>query len=439
MSTSTDLMYNADSRYLHVMYKIYFSSINILEVTKANYLVSSSGLEESYKASDSPFGDVTSNEISFTIFNDNGIFNPSNTSSPYYGLIKKGIKVEAFIRPNEVTEWDPLGVYYVTEWYTNSSGMTADVTANDSLYNVINGSVPPMPVYRNIPFVDFADEYFSYFGLSAIIDESLKSEIIPFIYTSEHSNNKAFLTDLMEGLLADCFCDHDGNIRILSKVSKRTVRATITDNDQIISVMVKQSITTNYDSVVVTYNKCQESIEQSLVELAALALTPGINSTGKLIMSKHPVLSIKSLKTVGSSSAKVTSFSATAKDFTGSVQSTDTTSVSLDVIGTVLDTVSITVGDSGDAPLSIESEFIQDEVRANAVLDYAKDYVDANMPILEVTVRGNPKLQLGDMIRVSSSKYKTDYIGIINKISYEYSGSLSSKITLIDASDLEEV
>ena len=91
MAASTDAMYNAESRYIHERFLIYFTSVP-LEVTKSNYLVSSSVLEESSKLSDSPFGTITSNELTLSLFNESGLFNPQNTSSPYYGQIKKGIK-----------------------------------------------------------------------------------------------------------------------------------------------------------------------------------------------------------------------------------------------------------------------------------------------------------------------------------------------------------
>ena len=438
MPVSTDEMYNAESRYLHQLFKIHFSSSEVLEVTKSKYLISSSNLEESYKSSDSPFGDVTSNELTLTLYNENNIFNPINRASKYYGLIKKGVKIEAFIRPEEVDEWDPIGVFYVSDWYTASSGLTAEVTANDALYNVLNGPVPSMPIFRNARLTEFLPVYFSYFGYDVTVDPSLDTTI-PYIYTSEHSNNKAFLTDLMKCCLADCFCDHNGNINVISKVKARAIRATLTDNDQIISVDIKQAISTSYDSVSVSYNKTQESNEQSILEVSEINLVPGLNSTGKLNFSKHPVLSVRSLKTTGSNIAKVQSFTATSKDFDGSIQSTYEGTTELKVIGTVLETVSSTIGKKADTPLKIESKFIQEESRAEAVSRYTEAYIEANMPTLELTIRGNPKIPIGSKLEVESDRYKVQYTGILIKAAYDYVGSLSCKITLADASVLEEV
>lgn len=438
MAISTDAMYDARSRYLHQMFRIHFSPSKQLEVYKDKYLVSSSIYEEGYKMSDSPFGDVTSNEVSFTLFNEDGMFNPSNSSGEYYGLIKKGIKVEAFMRPDEVDEWDPMGVFYVTDWYTTASAITAEVTANDILHNVLNGPVPAMPVYRNIPFKEFVELYFAYFGYEVLVDETI-NYIIPYVYTSSHSNNKAFLSDLMKSALADCICGHDGKIRVLSKIADRATRATFTDTDQIVNITVKQSITTNYDSVTVTCNKCQESGEQVLVDLTDMILTPGVNSTGKLTLSKQPALSIKSVSTTGLDNLTILSYEASAKEFVGNIRSTANTSTDLIVVGTVLDTTTITVGEEKETPLSVASPFIQKEDMAETIRKYTEAYIEANLPVLELQVRGNPKIELGSMIEVDSIFYKTKYTGILISSSYDYAGKLSSKLTLIDASMLEEV
>lgn len=395
-------------------------------------------LEETYKHSDSPFGDVTSNELSLTLFNDKGIFNPANTSSEYYGLIRKGVKIEAFIKPDEVTEWDQIGTYYVTDWYTSTSGATAEVTANDALHNVLNGPVPAFPVYRNIKFKDFMQLYFSYFNLSVDVDDSI-DYTIPYVYTSEHSSNKDFITELMKSALADCFCDHAGVVNIVSKIRSREVRATLTDADQIINVTVKQSITTNYDSAVVPCNNSQESPEQTLVELNAMQLSPGLNSTGKLTLSSHPALSIRSLKVTSPENTDIASFNASAKEFTCSIRSTSNTQADLVVVGTLLDTIVSTVGDEGEVPLKVESRFIQEEKRAELIRNFAQKYVDANMPTLELIVRGNPTIQLGDIIEVSSEYYKIHYFGMVIKATYEGMGNLSCALTLINAADIREV
>ena len=439
MSISTDEMYNSHSRFIHKKFVIHFSASEILEVSKSDYLVQSSILEESFKLSDSPFGEVTSNELTLTLFNEDGMFNPANSKGKYYGLIKKGIKIESFIKVDEVDEWSRLGVFYVTNWVANSGGISASVTAYDILYNVINGSVPSFPVYRNVEFNEFINDYFEYFNITDVEVDTSINWIIPYAYTSAYSSNKEFLSDLMIGALADCFCNHDGGVVIKSKASNRPLRATLTDDDQVISMSIKQSIDTDYDSVNVTCNIGQESSEQSLLSVSDVKVSVGNNGSGKLVLNSQPALSIKSIKTEGSNAVTIPSFNASANEFECILRSTAVTNTSLNVFGTVLETVSSNIGELGDAPLSVDSRYVQDSSKANEILKYAEDYVKASVPTLEVTARGNPNLQLGDKISIESDFYKINYTGIIVKAEYKYTGNLSAVLTLIDASALKEV
>ena len=163
---TTDDNYNASTRYLEQKAIIYFSSSNILEITRDNYLITSSALEEAHSRSGSvPFGGVTSNELSLELLNEGGIFSPTNNKSPYYGLMKKGIKIELFIRPvveseneDEQYEWDPLGVYYITDWQAKVTGMIATIVANDKLYKAFNKDLTTLPICCPVetPFKSFA-------------------------------------------------------------------------------------------------------------------------------------------------------------------------------------------------------------------------------------------------------------------------------------------
>lgn len=429
-----NISYNAETRYLEQKIIIYFSGIEPLEITRDNFLIDSSILEEAYSPGDStPFGNVTSNELSFSLFNEHGLFNPENTASKYYGLIRKGIKVASFIKPVESYEWDSLGVFYVTDWTTNSNNMTVDVTANDILYNVINGDVPNFSVFRNISFKDFIIKYFSYFGCSVIIDDTINI-ILPYVYMSAYSDNKSFLTALMCSVLADCFCNHKGEITILSKISQRDVKDTFTDNDQIISISIKQSLVTNYDSAVVTCNKGQEGAEQNLLSINDINLVPGLNSLGKFKTSMSPILCVKHVKTVCKDNIKINSFNASDSEISCILQSTSNTVTSLDITGTTLEIIVSTIGAAGEAPLKVDSKFIQQENVANQIKDYAEAYVNVNTPILELSVRGNPQLEIGDMVEINSTHYKVKYSGTIIKANYEYQGHLSCSLTLANAS-----
>lgn len=429
--------YNKETRYIEQKIIIYFSGLPPVEITRNDFLVDATILEETYSIGGSSFWGVTSNELSFSMYNDSGIFNPENTESPYYGLIKKGVRVSTFIKPVESEIWDPVGMFYITDWITDTNNLIVEVTANDRLYYVLNGVTPGMPVFRNISFNDFITTYFSYFGYTVIVDESITT-VLPYVYIGDQ-DNREFLTALLTSVLADCFCDHEGNITILSKTKKRALTDTFTDNDQIISVSLKQSITTNFDSVVVTCNKGQESIDQNLLSINDLNIVSGLNKLDKFQFSISPVLCVKSLRTSCAEDIKIKSFTANDSTISCELQSSTNATANLDINGTSLEIISSIIGESGNAPMSIESKFIQNEDIANTVKYYAEHYVNVNTPTLELKVRGNPELKLGDMIMVDSSYYKVKYTGTIAKVQYDYQGHLSCALTLINASLIKEV
>ena len=133
MSYSPDSAYNNRSRRVYYKVDVFFNGRTEppLEITRDNYLISSSLLEEA-TAGDTPFNNVSSNEVSFVLDNPKRIFNPTNMSSPYYNKMHRGVPVSVSIRCSEDDEWSPLGDFYVTDWQATST--TATVVADDVLY-----------------------------------------------------------------------------------------------------------------------------------------------------------------------------------------------------------------------------------------------------------------------------------------------------------------
>jgi len=424
-------MYNSNSRYLHKKYLIHFSSSNVLEVVRSNYLISSSILEEAYKVTNSPFGDITSNELELSLLNSNGMFNPKNTSSPYYGLIKRGIKIEAFIRPDEADEdaWDKVGEFYVTDWTASASGMTAEITANDKLYSILNAPVPSTRIIRDVPFSTFITDYFALFGIDVNVDEAIKLTI-PYGFTSGYTDNRLLLGDLMIAAIADCYCLHDGSVVIRGKTTPRALRAKLTDNDQIISVAVKQSISTDYDSASITCNTMQESADQNVLSVESQIVTPGFTETERTMFTAQKVLSIQSIRTEGNASVKPVTFDADADAITYRLQSTADATVKVDIIGTALETVSSIISTDGASAIEIDSSFVQTKDNADRICNFVDAYVNDSVPNLDLVIRGNPKLEIGDKIQVDSTRYGVSYTGILTKAHYTYDGGLSCEISL---------
>ena len=439
---TTDDNYNASTRYLEQKAIIYFSSSNILEITRDNYLITSSALEEAHSRSGSaPFGGVTSNELSLELLNEGGIFSPTNNKSPYYGLMKKGIKIELFIRPvveseneDEQYEWDPLGVYYITDWQAKVTGLIATITANDKLYKAFSKDLTALPISRNKTQKEFYEYIFDNLGLQGDIDKTLNT-LIRYAYIDR--STKELLSMLNMSALADCFCKHDGTLKVQHLTNIPALRATITDNDQVLSVKIEQSLDYDYDGVNLVYNLPQESNVQCVLSLKDTIIPKGISKRNNVSLTGTPLLKL-CYSILSGVKAHISSIEATPVSVNFSIDNPEieTEDCTVDIYGTLLVNNEITLGKEVENCLVINNLYIQESAYADIVYNHLNAYIRNLLPILELEVRGNPKLELGDVIQVDSDKYNLHYKGLLIRQTFDYDGSLKSTITLLNTSIL---
>lgn len=442
---TTDDNYNADTRWLEQKAVIHFSSSNTLDITKDNYLISSNVLEEMHAQSGTiPFGNITSNELTLDLLNENGIFNPSNNQSPYYGLMKKGIKIELFIRPVVESEdlelqyeWDPMGVYYVSDWQAKVTGLISTITANDQLYSTDGKDLTILPVCRNMTQQEFYQHIFDNLGLSVEIDNTLLG-IIKYAYINK--GTKELLSELNTSALADCFCKHDGHIVVQHLTNLKDTRAQITDANQIINADIQQTIISSYDDVNVTYNLPQESDVQNVLSLKDVTIPAGISSRKNILLTGTPLLKL-SYSLIHGVLARITDMSATpiSIDITTNNEGETTDNCSIDIFGTILMNNEVSIGSATDKSLLLSNMYIQDSDYAKNMYNHLSTYITNKLPILELEVRGNPKLELGEVIQVDSDKYNLHYTGLLIRQTFDYDGSLKGTMTLLNISILQEV
>ncbi len=128
-------------------------------------------------------------EISFSISNLNGEWNPDNPQGVYkYLLERQEITAKYGYKINGATEWIPCGKFYISEWNTPQNGIVASFTARDVLgladIPFILPTVRTMNLYE---LCEIAGAEAGLTGTDVFIDNSLKdySVTIPddFDYT----------------------------------------------------------------------------------------------------------------------------------------------------------------------------------------------------------------------------------------------------------------
>ena len=194
--------YNAKSRRIEWKLDIFFNGVNQdpVSIVRDNFLISAEVLEEAMSSSNTPWGNVSANELTASIRNEGDIFNPGNIESPYYGKIKEGLMIAAFMRPatsSDVYDWDPCGIFYVADWVTRSGGLTAEITCYDKIADVLNAQNVKLCVYPDIAKRDFVQVFFDSLNVPVIIDPLLTG-VLPFGYHVKE--NKDFLNTISSGL-----------------------------------------------------------------------------------------------------------------------------------------------------------------------------------------------------------------------------------------------
>jgi len=83
-----------------------------------------------------PIGQITSNQLEIKLNNSNHLFDPHNTKSPLYGLIKANCKIQAYLGlglPDQTIEWVSLGTFWTENWNVPEDEPWVSTIAKDRL------------------------------------------------------------------------------------------------------------------------------------------------------------------------------------------------------------------------------------------------------------------------------------------------------------------
>lgn len=440
MRESTAQDYNAETREIEFRVDIYFDGLSQepLSTTRDDFLIDLDLLDEACSDGDLFIGTPSANELSFTLYSERGTFNPTNTTGTYYGKIKVGVPLRVFCRlvvpeGEEPFEWDKLGIFYVADWSTDITGITADITAEDNMYNILNGRQTRLDIQPNCAMLTFIQDFFRQNGLNIIV-KGVFSQTLPFAYLNEA--NDLFIRDISTGALAFIYIDHNENIVVQAIDNVQEVDHELTDNDQIISISAKQSVVSSYRGVSVTAQKPQISEEVEVLSNR----TQEIDSYGTVKMTnqglaKTPLFALSHSEIKSDADCRLVNIDASVFDANYEVHNnTDlATTFAMSLFGYILEFTPVTFADDTDDLLKIDNIYIQTEEYAKHIQDLLRKYVSLSVPVLELEIRGNPKYQVGDKVHIHSENYNVDFTGWLIRQQYKYDGGLHSTIKVLNS------
>ena len=434
----TDADFNKDSRSVLMKVDIYFDGRDRppLTVTREDYLLSTSIAEESGADSEWPLGEVSANEMMIELYNEDGLFSPTDTAAAYHGKIKVGLLLipSIIVEDEEIDEWLQLGEYFVTDWQASITGVTASVSATDTIQDFYEAEDLELPVVKDVDYKTFYEAIFSMYGKPINVSSYFTGQNIPWTYME--NDNMDLLQQVTKSVFGVCIVDRDGvtSVKHISEFS--SLRATITDDDQVISVDSKQSISKQYKGVKLDYSKTQLSENVSLLTLRKIEVEPGTQLHEKFKFSVSNMYQVTNIVVEAPDKAvSVTSYFASPNSITVTTFNSSPTKqeVTITLYGVALEHIQQTLGDDESVGniLNIKNNYIQETTRATAFKQIISAAVVQALPELSVAIIGNPLLKIGDKIRVVSERYKLDYTGIIKQHIIRYDGGLKGDLVLI--------
>lgn len=196
----------------------FFTSVQ--QQYEGHHLLGLSLLEERQTSQGSlPVGNISANEISLKLSNEDRRFDADNNQSPLYQLLKPNRRVRAWlgaVLPDETVEWVPLGVFWSVEWQASEDTVEATVVARDRLEHLQKSTYHSSHVAENTNLYDLAVAVLEDAGLQDgeySIDPSLHAVTVPYAWFLPMSHREA-LRRIAEAALAQVYCDRNGIVRV---------------------------------------------------------------------------------------------------------------------------------------------------------------------------------------------------------------------------------
>lgn len=431
---SASSYYDKSTRHILGKLEIFFDGYENEPITidMSNYLIDYQIVEEASAEDKNPLGAISANELTFTLTNFKGIFSPSNVNGPYYGKIKTGVMVKPYIKPGNAINWTPLGVYFVSDWSSKMGSATAFVTCCDVIQDLLLSPMPDLDVKLNVTFASYIRYVLRMYGFAnAEVDEKLNA-LLPYGFIA-YDKTPDLLQAIAEASMSVVVATRLGSLAV-KKLRRSTPVATFTDSNQLISVDIEQSIIKTYNGVKLTYVIPQLSEDREVLVVDNLGIPKG-TTTHNLIKYSKPVFNISAVAISGDVPSVIEKYTSTNFGITlvTRLDAEESTSAKLSVTGKNIDLVEQELNDGLTNMLEVYNPYIQISSYATNYKESLTNFVNADIPVLELTVRGNPDITIGDTVEVHSNKYRIDFVGIVKRTVLKYSGNLTCNMTLLNA------
>lgn len=376
-------------------------------------------------------GELSSNLINIKLLNENDLFNPMNTESPYSEFIKEGIKLEVF------SGVEPEGTFYVSSWQTPSVFGTRAIliTGVDRLQSLLNTPVNLLEFDSSSSVKVILEKILDSLGItSSEYDISADLDMILNYVVVRGANLSSVLNDISKA--ADCYIYVSKDNKIVAK-PKNIVGAylekystdsddTITNNGTVLDLNQFFGSTINCNRLKVNYTLVEPS-GTSQLKVIKLDLVPGLNDFTAISIDST-IYDIDNI--IINNDCIITNLKLMQSTMDISILNNTINNISVDVIlygRTLTMTDSFVIKDDVDDIVSrglnelvVTSSLIQSKEYASELVDilwarssYSVPYIKFN---LHLTNQSDLQRDLGDILNIVSPSGKVDFIGYIHSM-----------------------
>ncbi len=407
-----------------------------------------------------PVGNISSNEIDIRLYNRNRKFDAGNKNSPLYGTLKANRRIKAWIGTRD--EWVPLGTFWSGDWDIPEDDIYAGTTGRDRLELLRKSTYSNSQVQQDKTLYELAEMVLQDAGLTEEeywIDAELQEYVVPYSYFESQSHREA-LRKIAEACLGQVYCDRDGVIRIegpsyTENKAKQAIGTYFLEGAYPAETSTIEAYGIGADDYFTKNNPLKWSEIANYIEVETQPLKPDVEQ--EVYRSNDPVsINAGETKTITAFYNHTPCIDAVANiEGTGTI--TEATyyawGATVKVTSSTTGTFTLVINAKPLKVLNKEKAIAQDEQSitdngklryefpknplvqtldvaqriADKLLQYYKD------PRRDVSIewRGNPALELGDIITVSDyQRNNVDSRGYyyITKQELEYDGSLRATL-----------
>jgi len=384
-------------------------------------------VEELVERAGDPLGLVSSNYFEFHIYSENDIWKWDNADSPFFMMENMKFSIRPYYGIQEATDvfsFIPLGVFYNENYEVDTDSLIAKFIGYDTIYRIKDMTPPIFALAEDTTVYELFRYLFEGLGFD-LGNVKISSELnykVPYgFFAGEVGANFAgetvgeALQVLAQAGNAYVSCDRFGNPMVRSNFRKNTTPEELTDSDYLYKTKNLQDFSDTYEAVKVRYRIPEPFADETeLINLYEYSVPPD----GITLELEFPdaVGIVTSIQILGATNVTLESsdLGAISGTLTFANAGTSTETVQVIIYGqkvsffnTSIERTNLNIDDP-KSTLKLSNWLVQDRLTAIMYADSLLQYVTSPSNKYEIEWRGDPRFQIGEIIRINDSTNNTD-------------------------------